>query len=48
MAATVKVNAVAAVSVSVAALVMVGTWSTVRTNAWLVLPAELVAVKVIG
>ncbi len=47
MVATVMVNAVAAVSVTLAALVKVGTLLTVRTNAWLVFPDELVAKKLI-
>ena len=42
-----KLNAAAAVSVRVAALVMVGFWLTVKVNAWLVLPVVLVATKLI-
>ena len=45
---TEKLKAAPAVSVTVAALVKLGAWSTVRMNAWLVFPAELVAVRVIG
>ncbi len=45
---TEKLKAAPAVSVTVAPLVKLGAWSTVRMNAWLVLPAELVAVRVTG
>ena len=48
VAVTVKLKAVPAVSVTAVALLKLGVWSTVRVNAWLVLPAVLVAVKVIG
>lgn len=48
MVLTVKVKAVAAVSVAVAALVIVGTWATVSTNAWLVFPDELEAKRLMS
>ena len=43
-----KVNAVPAVSVTVAALLNAGVLLTVSTNAWLAVPVEFLAVKVIG
>ena len=43
-----KVKAVPAVSVTVAALVKAGGLATVSVNAWLAVPVEFLAVKVIG
>ena len=43
-----KVKAVPAVSVTVAALVKAGVLATVSVNAWLAVPVEFLAVKVIG
>lgn len=48
MVLTVKANAVPAVSVTVAALEYVGSWSTVKVNAWLAVPVEFLAVNVIA
>ena len=46
--ATVKVNAVPAVSVTVAALLKAGGLPTVSVNAWLAVPVAFLAVKVSG
>ena len=43
-----KVKAVPAVSVTVAALVKAGGLATVSVNAWLVVPVEFLALKVSG
>ena len=48
MALTPNVKAVPAVSVTAAALVKAGAWSTVRVKAWLAVPEEFLAVNVSG
>ena len=48
MVVTVKLNASFAVTVRLAALETVGTWSTVSVKCWVALPRELAAVIVTG